>query len=68
MAITVAGLGSTSTDASIDALRTRELGYDDGDVLRFSYRGGVVPSAAGAAGSVRGRRPRLPLGRHARPT
>ena len=49
VAIAVAGLGSTSSDASIDALRTRELGYDDGDVLRFSYRGGVVPSAAGAA-------------------
>ena len=45
VAITVAGLGSTSADASIDALRTRELGYDDGAVLRFSYRGGVVPSS-----------------------
>lgn len=49
VAITVAGLGSSSTDASVAALRTPELGYDDGDVLRFSYRGGVVPSAAAAA-------------------
>lgn len=43
VAITVAGLGSSSTGGSIDELRTGELGYADDDVLRFSYAGGKVP-------------------------
>ena len=43
VAITVAGLGSTSGSAAIDDLRTSDLGYDDGRVVRFSYAGGRTP-------------------------
>lgn len=43
VALTVAGLGSTSGPAGIDELRADQLGYDDGDVVRFSYAGGRVP-------------------------
>jgi hypothetical protein len=52
VAITVAGLGSSSSDASIDALRTADLGYDDDRVVRFSYAGGRVPGFAAALGDV----------------
>jgi pimeloyl-ACP methyl ester carboxylesterase len=48
VAITVAGLGSSSDAAAITGLRADELGYGDGDVLRFSYAGGVVPSSGEA--------------------
>ncbi|CAN5710417.1 hypothetical protein BH24ACT3_BH24ACT3_02800 [soil metagenome] len=44
--VLVGGLGSTSTDAAIDGIDTQGLGYDPGDVLRFSYRGGRTPPAA----------------------
>ena len=43
VAVTVAGLGSTSASAAIDDLRTTELGYDEALVLRFSYAGGRTP-------------------------
>jgi hypothetical protein len=43
VALLVAGLGSTSDSAAIDDVDTAALGYDDGDVLRFSYVGGRIP-------------------------
>ena len=52
VAITVAGLGSSSSDASIDALRTADLGYDDDRVVRFSYAGGRVPGSAAALDDI----------------
>jgi triacylglycerol esterase/lipase EstA (alpha/beta hydrolase family) len=48
VAITVAGLGSTSGYAAVDDLRTSDLGYDDGRVVRFSYAGGHTPESASA--------------------
>jgi len=42
-AVLVAGLGSTSDDAAIDDVDTAALGYDAGDVVRFSYAGGRTP-------------------------
>ncbi len=45
IAVTVAGLGSSSDDGSIDELRTGDLGYDDGRVVRFSYAGGRTPGS-----------------------
>jgi hypothetical protein len=47
VAITVAGLGSTSTDAAVDDLRSDDLGYESGRVLRFSYAGGRTPPPGG---------------------
>jgi hypothetical protein len=44
LAVLVGGLGSTSTGAAIDDVDTTALGYDPGDVVRFSYRGGRVPT------------------------
>jgi murein DD-endopeptidase MepM/ murein hydrolase activator NlpD/alpha-beta hydrolase superfamily lysophospholipase len=49
VAITVAGLGSSSDRAAIAGLRTADLGYADDRVLRFSYAGGVVPATHEAA-------------------
>lgn len=43
IAVLVAGLGSTSTAASIDDVDTDTLGYRPEDVVRFSYGGGRVP-------------------------
>lgn len=48
VAITVAGLGSSSTSGSIDELRTAELGYAPDHVVRFSYAGGKVPGTGDA--------------------
>ncbi len=48
VAITVAGLGSTSDNGSIDELRTAELGYADDRVVRFSYAGGKAPGTGDA--------------------
>lgn len=42
--VLVAGFGSSSNPAGIDEVDAGGLGYDPGDVLRFSYRGGRVPS------------------------
>jgi Peptidase family M23/Putative serine esterase (DUF676) len=47
VAITVAGLGSSSTEAAVDDLRSAELGYEPGRVLRFSYAGGRTPPPGG---------------------
>jgi hypothetical protein len=44
LAVLVGGLGSTSDNAAIDDVDTASLGYDPGDVVRFSYRGGRVPA------------------------
>jgi hypothetical protein len=46
VAVLVGGLGSSSAEAAIDRLDTDALGYDPTDVVRFSYRGGAVGSAA----------------------
>lgn len=43
VAVLVAGLGSTSESAAIDDVDTAGLGYQDADVLRFSYAGGRTP-------------------------
>jgi Peptidase family M23/Putative serine esterase (DUF676) len=48
VAITVAGLGSSSTTGSIDELRAADLGYDGDRVVRFSYSGGRVPGSGAA--------------------
>ncbi|HEX5367705.1 MAG TPA: hypothetical protein VFW63_13710, partial [Acidimicrobiales bacterium] len=43
VAVTVAGLGSSSGPATIDDLPFRDLGYHRGAVVRFSYAGGRTP-------------------------
>jgi len=48
VAITVAGLGSSSTTGSIGELRAADLGYEDDRVVRFSYAGGRVPGSGAA--------------------
>jgi murein DD-endopeptidase MepM/ murein hydrolase activator NlpD len=48
VAITVAGLGSSSMSGSIDELRTAELGYAEERVARFSYAGGRTPQSGTA--------------------
>src|SRR5690606_22982007 len=45
VAVSVAGLGSTSGSAGIDAIDHAALGYDPGDVVRFSYAGGRTPGS-----------------------
>jgi hypothetical protein len=45
IALLVAGLGSSSEAAGVDQVDVGALGYDRGDVVRFSYRGGRVPAA-----------------------
>jgi hypothetical protein len=41
--VLVGGLGSSSTDASVDDIDTAGLGIAPADVVRFSYAGGRVP-------------------------
>ncbi|HEX6568353.1 MAG TPA: peptidoglycan DD-metalloendopeptidase family protein, partial [Acidimicrobiales bacterium] len=48
VAVTVAGLGSSSDRASIDGLRLGDLGYAPDRVVRFSYAGGHTPSTGAA--------------------
>lgn len=43
VALLVGGLGSTSERAAVDDVDTEALGYDAGDVLRYSYAGGRTP-------------------------
>jgi hypothetical protein len=43
LAVLVGGLGSTSEHAAIADVHGRELGYDDADIVRFSYAGGRTP-------------------------
>ena len=52
VAITVAGFGSSSSGAAIDALRAADLGYARDRVVRFSYGGGRVPGSGSAFGDV----------------
>jgi hypothetical protein len=51
-AVTVAGLGSSSTQGSIDELRLDDLGYAADRVVRFSYAGGRTPGTGGSFGEV----------------
>jgi hypothetical protein len=46
-AVLVAGLGSTSGHAGIDAVDVGTLGYEPADVVRFSYTGGRTPGSSG---------------------
>lgn len=46
VAVLVAGLGSSSEQGAIDDVDLDGLGYDEGDVVRFRYGGGRVPSGA----------------------
>lgn len=52
--VLVGGLGSTSDSAAVDRIDAAALGYAPGDVIRFSYRGGRIPTdhpvAPGLAG------------------
>lgn len=43
VALLVAGHNSTSAAAAIDDMRLDDLGYDPGQVLRYSYAGGRTP-------------------------
>jgi hypothetical protein len=52
VAVTVAGLGSSSTSGSIDELRVDDLGYEPGRVVRFSYAGGRTPGTGGALAGI----------------
>ena len=52
VAVTVAGLGSSSDSGSIDELRAPDLGYDPDRVVRFSYAGGRTPGTGEAFDSV----------------
>jgi triacylglycerol esterase/lipase EstA (alpha/beta hydrolase family) len=52
VAITVAGFGSSSSEAAIDALRAADLGYDRDRVVRFSYAGGRIPGSGSAFDEV----------------
>lgn len=51
-AVTVAGLGSSSTSGSIDELRTGDLGYAPDRVVRFSYAGGRTPGTGTAFAEI----------------
>ncbi len=42
--VLVGGLGSTSESAAVDRIDTAALGYAPGDVVRFSYDGGRIPT------------------------
>lgn len=52
IAVLVGGFGSTSEHAGIDGVDTAALGYDPGDVVRFSYRGGRTPPGPDAHGGL----------------
>ncbi len=54
IAVLVGGLGSSSDRAAVDRVDSASLGYAPTDVVRFSYRGGVVPrpDATGPLGSL----------------
>jgi hypothetical protein len=52
VAVTVAGLGSSSDSGSIDELRVDDLGYDPDRVVRFSYAGGRTPSTGAAFDAI----------------
>lgn len=52
VAVLVGGLGSSSVAAAIDDVRTASLGYDNADVIRFSYAGGRTPDATDGFSTV----------------
>jgi len=52
VAVTVAGLGSSSGSAAIDDLRLGELGYPPERAVRFSYAGGRTPTTGGALAGI----------------
>lgn len=52
VAIEVAGLGSTSDTGAIGHVDTDGLGYDEGDVVRFSYAGGPTEATGGSLPGV----------------
>jgi hypothetical protein len=52
VAVTVAGLGSTSRGGAIDDVDLAALGYDTADVVRFSYNGGRTPATGDAFRSI----------------
>jgi hypothetical protein len=52
VALLVAGLGSTSTNGAVDHIDTAALGYDEPDVVRFSYAGGRTPDPHDGFASV----------------
>ena len=52
VAITLAGLGSTSETGAIDDLDAAALGYETGDVVRFSYKGGRTPATGDSFPSI----------------
>ena len=54
LAVLVGGLGSSSTSAAVGDVDTSALGYQAGDVVRFSYAGGRVPTDAEVAVELAG--------------
>ena len=52
-ALLVGGLGSSGASAAIADVDTGALGYDPGDVVRFSYAGGRVPTSTEVARELR---------------
>ncbi|MEM9033229.1 MAG: peptidoglycan DD-metalloendopeptidase family protein [Actinomycetota bacterium] len=48
--VVIGGLGSNSDDGLVEEIGPDDLGYDDGDVVRFSYDGGAVPGTGRALG------------------
>ena len=51
--IQVAGLTTSSDASTLRHLDTDRLGYDDADVVAFSYAGGVTPAPFGGGGGGR---------------
>lgn len=49
IALTIGGLGSSSSSSSVDDLATEALGYAPEEVARFSYAGGLTPETGGDA-------------------
>lgn len=54
LAVLVSGLASTSDGGGAFTVRTEELGYDDGDVHRFSYRAATTAERSFGAAETQG--------------
>jgi triacylglycerol esterase/lipase EstA (alpha/beta hydrolase family) len=52
IAVTVAGLGSSSDEDSVDTVDYAGLGYAEPDVVRYSYLGGTIDENPYAAGDT----------------
>jgi len=50
--VLVAGFGSTSESAAADDVDAEALGYEAGDVIRFSYNGGRIPGDGNRGGNL----------------